>query len=279
MTVSHFEGGQIRCDGLNAPINRYFYVSSGTKCIAKPKSGFEFDSWVEMFDDNSTRTINASTPADSPLALHDAFSDDPAANLTRTVSTPASSDSPLALEAVRDAFTDDPAATLTVNRFGNFTAYFKALPPPVPAEFTASLITIAITALIGSLLVPAAVGWFKSKKQTSRLNSFHQQMATVYADGKVDDNDIDKLDELNKNISDSYAAGKIHNDQYTSLKNEVSTAYQKFFKKKIESITDPNIEEINKIKNAIEDAYSDRKITELDYNLLNGKISRLLDRK
>ena len=26
------------------------------------------------------------------------------------------------------------AATLTVNRFGNFTAYFKALPPPVPGS-------------------------------------------------------------------------------------------------------------------------------------------------
>ena len=77
------------------------------------------------------------------------------------------------LRAFRDAFTDDPAANLTVNRFGNFTAYFKALPPPVPAEFTASLITVIIAALVGSLLIPAAVGWLKSKKQTSRLNSFH----------------------------------------------------------------------------------------------------------
>ncbi len=104
-------------------------------------------------------------------------------------------------------------------------------------------------------------------------------MAIVYADGKVDENDTDKLDELNKSISDSYAAGKINNDQYTSLKNEVSAAYQKIFKKRIESITDPNTEAVNNIKNDIEDAYSDRKITELDYNLLNGKISRILDNK
>ena len=178
-----------------------------------------------------------------------------------------------------DVFTDDPAANLTVNRFGNFTAYFKALPPPVPAEFTASLITVVIAALVGSLLIPAAVGWFKSKKQTSRLNSFHQQMALIYADGKLDENDIDQLNKLNKNISDSYAAGKITNEQYTNLKNEVSAAYQKIFKKRIESITDPNTEAVNNIKNDIEDAYSDRKITELDYNLLNGKISRMLDNK
>ena len=90
-----FRGGQISCNGLNAPINRYFYVSSGTKCIAKPNSGYEFASWVEVFDDNSTRTINASKPADSLLAvLRDVFSDNPAANLSRTVSAPVSSDSP-----------------------------------------------------------------------------------------------------------------------------------------------------------------------------------------
>jgi hypothetical protein len=87
------------------------------------------------------------------------------------------------------------------------------------------------------------------------------------------------LDKLNKKISDSYAAGKINNDQYTSLKNEVSAAYQKIFKKRIESLTNPDTEAVNKIKNDIEDVYSDRKITELDYNLLNGKISHMLDDK
>jgi hypothetical protein len=104
-------------------------------------------------------------------------------------------------------------------------------------------------------------------------------MNVVYGDGKVDEGDINTLDELNKSISDSYAAGKINNDQYTSLKNEVSAAYQKFFKKRIESLSDPNTEAVNYIKNDIEDAYSDRKITELDYNLLNGKISRMFDNK
>ena len=56
-------------------------------------------------------------------------------------------------------------------------------------------------------------------------------------------------------------------------------AYQKFFKKKIELLTKPDTDAVNIIKNEIEDAYSDRKITELDYNLLNGKISRMLDKK
>ena len=50
-------------------------------------------------------------------------------------------------------------------------------------------------------------------------------MAVVYGDGKVDENDVDQLNTINKNISDSYAQGKISNDQYTHLKNEVSTAF------------------------------------------------------
>jgi hypothetical protein len=227
------------------------FVTSGAKCVARPNSGFEFSSWIQNLPRNTSITINASTTSDwfvDPMA------------------------------ALREAFTDDPAATITVNRFGNFTAYFRALPPPVPAEFTFSLITIVITALVGSLLIPAALSWFKSKKQTSRLNSFHLDMISINKDG-LDETDTKKLNELNQRIFNSYASGKITSEQYTNLKNEVSAAYQKIFKKRIESITDSNMEAVNNIKNDIEDAYSDRKITELDYNLLNGKISRMLDKK
>jgi YVTN family beta-propeller protein len=246
--INPFVGGQIICNGLDAPINRYFFVSSGTECIATPNNGYEFASWVETFDGNSTRTINASTAADSPLAALDTFS-------------------------------NDPAASLTVNRFGNFTAYFKALPPPVPAQYWASLFTVVITALVGSLLIPAVVGWIKIKRQTSRLNSFHKQMARVYGDSKVDANDTNQLNILNRNISDSYAEGKISNEQFMHLKNEVSTAYQEIFKKRIELITGPNTDALNKIKRDIKDAYSTGKIVELHYNLLNEKISDLFNNR
>jgi YVTN family beta-propeller protein len=241
--INPFEGGQIICNGLDAPINRYLYVSSGTECIAKPNNGYEFASWVETFDGNSTRTINASTPADSPLA------------------------------ALSDAFSNDQAASLTVNRFGNFTAYFKSLPPPVPAAYWASLFTVVVTALVGSLLIPAVVGWIKSKKQTSRLNSFHQQMPLVYGDSKLDKKDTNKLNILNRNISDSYAAGKISNEQYTSLKNEVSLAYQEIFKKRISSITEQDLEAVNMIRNDIIDTYSNGKISNEHYTNLKNEIS------
>jgi YVTN family beta-propeller protein len=194
-----FRGGQIKCNDLIVPINRFFYVPSGTDCVAKSRSGYEFDSWVQIFDDNSTRTINASTPSD-------------------WLGYP--------LTSLREAFTDDPAATLTINRFGNFTAYFRALPAPVPAEFTASLITTIVAALAGSLLIPIALSWFKSKKQISILNSFHLDMVSINKDG-LDEKDISKLNKLNQSVSNSYAAGKITNEQHTNLKNEISIAFSR----------------------------------------------------
>jgi YVTN family beta-propeller protein len=248
--IEPFGAGQIICDGLDAPINRFMFVTSSAKCVAKPTTGFEFSSWTQNLPQNTSVTINASTTSDWLV--------DPVA-------------------AFRDVFTDDPATTLTVNRFGNFTAYFKALPPTVPAEYIASLFTVVVTAIVGSLLIPSAISWINSKKQTSRLNSFHHRMAIVYSDGKLDENDTAQLDELNKNISDSYAAGKISNDQYTHLKNEISTAFQQIFKKRIESLTDQNIEAFSKIKRDLKDVYATGKIIELHYNLLNEQISDLLD--
>jgi YVTN family beta-propeller protein len=249
--IKPYNSGGIVCDNsLDSPINQSFYITSGTECVARPNKGFEFINWVENLNNNSTRTIKISTN-DNPL------------------------------DSIMDFFgykSGDPAATLNVTQFGSFTANFQKLPPPLPAEFTVSLFTIVVTALVGSLLIPAAVGWIKSKNQTSKLNSFHQKMALVYSDGKLDESDTNQLNTLNKNISDSYAAGKITNEQYTNLKNEVSTAYQKIFKKKIESLTDPNIEAVNIIKNDIEESYSDGKITELHYNLLMKKISDMLSK-
>jgi hypothetical protein len=52
------------------------------------------------------------------------------------------------MAAFCDVFFDDPAANLTVNKFGNFTEYFRVLPQLVPAEFTISLFTIVVTALV-----------------------------------------------------------------------------------------------------------------------------------
>ena len=153
------------------------------------------------------------------------------------------------------------------------TAYFKSLPPPVPAEFTASLITVIVASFVGSLLIPAAVGWFKTKKQISRLNSFHLDMVSINKDG-LDETDIKNLNELNQRISNSYAAGRITNEQYTNLKNEVSIAFQEIFKKRIESLKEQDLEAINKTRNDImAAAYNNGKLSSEHYTNLTKEIS------
>lgn len=89
------------------------------------------------------------------------------------------------------------------------------------------------------------------------------------------------VDKIRNDVIDAYNNGKLSDEHYTNLKNEISNIYQETFKNRIEieSVTGPKTEAVNKIRSDIEDAYSDRKITELDYNLLNGKISRMLDKK
>jgi hypothetical protein len=220
-------------------------VSSGAKCIANPSTGFEFSSWTQNLPRNTNITINASTPSD-------------------WLGYP--------LTSLREAFADDPAATLTVDRFSNFTAYFKTLPPTVSPELTTSLITTIVAALAGSLLIPIALSWIKSKKQTSRLNSFHLDMVSINKDG-LDETDFKNLNELDQRISNSYAAGKISNEQYTHLKNEVSIAHQEIFKKRIESITEQNIEDLGKINNDITDAYSNGRLSNEHYTNLKNEIS------
>lgn len=154
--VSPSRTGNILCNAdsnpLDVPINRLFYVSSGTECVAKPGKGFEFNSWEENLDGNSTRTVSTSTQSD-PLwrSILD--------SLNIKLNDPASPQPLTAFLDFMNITLDDPSATMTINQFGNFTASFRKLPPPLPTEYWATLFTVVITALIGSLLIPAVIGW------------------------------------------------------------------------------------------------------------------------
>lgn len=117
----------------------------------------------------------------------------------------------------------------------------------------------------------------KQRKERSLVHKYLTDFALLYEDGKLDENDINQLDKLNRNISHSYAAGKITNDQYTNLRNEVSAAYQKIFKKRIDSLSDNSMREqdINMIKEDITDTYSDGKLIKLHYKLLIEKVANM----
>lgn len=77
--------------------------------------------------------------------------------------------------------------------------------------------------------------WVKSRKQTTRLNSYHQSMISLLNDGLVE-KDISNLNILNQNVTDEYSRGKISNEQYTNLKKEISVLYEEIYKKEIDSL-------------------------------------------
>jgi hypothetical protein len=58
--INPFHGGYIECNDIVVPANRIFYVDFRTQCTAQPNQGFQFSSWIENSEGNSSRTISAS---------------------------------------------------------------------------------------------------------------------------------------------------------------------------------------------------------------------------
>ena len=82
--INPFRSGEIVCDtdfgGLDAPLNRILYLTSGANCVAKPNKGFEFASWAEALGGNSTRTISSNPGTSTWTIFLDLFNiklDDP----------------------------------------------------------------------------------------------------------------------------------------------------------------------------------------------------------
>ena len=175
---------------------------------------------------------------------------------------------------------DEPEATLNIIEFGSFTANFKALPPPISSEYLIPLYGIIITTIVG-WSIPSIIGWIRAKADAGRLNNFHKKIKSLYDDGKLDENDIEALDRLRGKILDAYSKGKVNDKHYESLKSEISLLYEKIFRKRIDSLNYASNKEIiekqlDKIKNNLENAYSEGKISELHYNLLKEKIAKIV---
>jgi DNA-binding beta-propeller fold protein YncE len=263
--IKPFNSGSIVCDDLStpyldeliSPTEQYLYVPSHTQCTAKPNEGFEFLSWEENLKGNATQLVNVSRAASSL----DSF-----------------------LEFLHLKSVGKPEATLKITKFGGtFTANFKEAPPPLPQEFWVQLSAVLGT-VVTALFIPSIVSWFKSKRDVKKLNYFHKQIASLYGDGKLDENDIEALDRLRKKIGDAYSEGKINDKHYESLKNEISTLYERIFRKRINdsvnnngysAIKKPRQEQLVEIRNDIEYAYSEGKINEKHYDLLTKAISNL----
>jgi hypothetical protein len=150
------------------------------------------------------------------------------------------------------------------DRYGSFTANFKALPPPIPPEYWITLYGVIVSSIVG-WSIPGIIGWIKSKTQIRRANQYHKRIHFLHYvdDDKLYQNDK-VLDTLQTNIKNAYAEGKITEQHYNNLNNEISILYEQAYKNKIDSLNgkvddeeNNNRIQLDKIKDDITDAYAE----------------------
>jgi YVTN family beta-propeller protein len=246
--INPFHAGHIECDNITVPTNQYFYVDFRTQCEAKANKGFQFSNWIENLGSNSSRTINASIPTDSPVDW---------------------------IKSALGLGSKQTSSILTVTKFGNFAANFENLPPAIPSEYLIPLYGVIVSSIVG-WSIPSIVGWVKTKKMIRTSNLYHKRISSLYEDNKLDHNDIAHLDKIKIDMSDAYAKGKISDQHYQNLKNEISVLYEEIHSKRIDWLNGKhdihNGKLLDQIKYDIEDAYAKGKISDQHYNLLNKKI-------
>jgi hypothetical protein len=114
----------------------------------------------------------------------------------------------------------------------------------------------------------------KSRLYAKRFHSYREKINSLKADAKLDEKDMISLAEINRDILDSYTKGKITDQYYANLKNDISFIYGEFFQKKIEKLeTTHNNTSSTEIENQMKDAYAKGDIVQLHYDLLKGRIS------
>ena len=248
-TLSPFASGHIKCDGQEVPTNQYVRMRYGTKCVAEPNKDYKFSSWTENLGHNSTKTISSSTAYTSPFN---------------------------SLVSTLGFYPSDNAATFNLTQYGNFTANFRQVPPPIPPEYWIPLYGVIVSSIVG-WSIPSIIGWLKVKRQQEILHRYHKRINSLYEDGKLNEDDIAPLDTLRADIADAYSKGKISEQQYGNLKNEITAVYAEVYDKKIRSLDaryyENNDRLLDNIRYDIADAYSKGKISNLHYNLLKDRIS------
>jgi hypothetical protein len=177
--VNPSHAGRIVCNNSTIPTNVQFYIDYNTQCAAESNNGFQFSSWIQILEPNSSRIISISDSSDS--LWNQGWSN---LGLGSKVTS----------------------SDLSVARHGNFIASFEQLPPPIPKEYLVPLYGIIVSSIIG-WSIPNIVTWYKSKKQINRLNSYHEEITSLCDNGKLGEKDSIHLNILSRSILNAYSEG------------------------------------------------------------------------
>ncbi len=253
--VFPLNAGRIICgeEKIEYPINQYFYEEPGMICNAKANSGFEFVNWNENIDSNTTRPLK-------PCVEDSKNPFDP-------LMTP--------IQKTWQIYNDTAETSFCINQYGTFTANFRELPAPLPIEYWIPIYGLIISTIIGAS-IPSIILWARTKRDIKKSIIHLKKLKTIYEEGRRDEVDLESLNKLKDEISDSFSKGKISQFHYSNLKEEISILYHEIFMKKIDSLDgdkEANLSSKLKLIREIKDAFSKGKITELHYNMLMNKVS------
>jgi YVTN family beta-propeller protein len=183
--VNPFQAGQVICKNVPVSTNQYLFLDSHGQCMAKSNNGFHFTNWVEKLGHNSSRIINSSAGSDLLGSLFTTLGIEPR----------------------------DTPENLSTTRFGNFTANFEKLPPPIPPEYLAPLYGIIVSSIIG-WSIPNIVGWLRSKGQRKHLEECLNQI------GKLD------REKIEEKITKLYVQGKLNDSHHRLLNDKIAEYYE-----------------------------------------------------
>jgi YVTN family beta-propeller protein len=130
-----------------------------------------------------------------------------------------------------DLSSDSPGTNFVVSKYGNVTANFIASPPSfnfsIPPSTLFQIFIIVITAIVGTL-IPRIIDWINNVRQKKILITYMTSINSAY-------NNMQRLEELKKDISKIYAEGKINSSNYGILNDRILEYIESYEKKKNEN--------------------------------------------
>ena len=186
--------GNVWCNNKEYPTNIYLYVASGTKCIARPANDFEFSSWIQNLPHNSTIPLNQSAISDSPW------------------------NSFLSTLGMKP---NDTSATFDANRFGTFTANFKAVPPAVPPQYWIPLYGIMISTIVG-WSIPSIIGWIRARTKRKATVKEYADIINSLSSAT----DLNSLDRIKNQVIHAHISEKISDFHYKILDEKILQVLQ-----------------------------------------------------
>ncbi len=298
-TVNPSNSGHVECNEINAPLEKYVYIYADTYCKVIPNKGFEFLSWAENLGNDSSRLISINQP--SPITIYDHLSDisDTVTSFfgvqphIDTIMSYMNNTLKLSIieksEEFHDYFGIISAANqglLNTTTFGSYAANFRALPPPLSSGYWTTLFGFVLTTGLGVWLIPSLVRWRRAKTDTIKSNYYHEIIKSLYHEVNLNLNNgnNNKVLDLKIETVDAYSKGELTEKHYETLKNEISVLYDKLFRRRIAALKDESVrigsqKRLNKLRDDLENAFSEQKITETQFKLLITKISEVGEKK